>query len=206
MKATLKSALTAVVLWCAAGLAQADAVQTLRDFVRDVKSGRADFTQTVTSPDGAKTKTSTGRFEFSRPNRFRFDYVKPYPQFIVADGQQVWVHDPDLNQVSVRKIQQALGQTPAALLAGGALDGAFELSALPDRDGLAWARATPKTRDGGFQWMAVGFKAGTLAAVEILDAFGQRSLLRFAGFEGNVGLAADRFGFTPPPGADVLEQ
>jgi outer membrane lipoprotein carrier protein len=129
----MKRLWTAALLLCAAGLARADAVQTLRDFVRDVNSGRAVFTQTVTSPDGAKVKTSSGRFEFARPNRFRFDYLKPYPQSIVADGQRVWVHDPDLNQVSVRKVQSALGQTPAALLAGGALDPAFELSAMPER-------------------------------------------------------------------------
>ncbi len=196
----------ALVLCGALGLARADAVQILRDFVRDVDSGRATFTQVVTSPDGAKTKTSSGRFEFSRPNRFRFDYLKPYPQSIVADGQRVWVHDPDLNQVTVRKIQSALGQTPAALLAGGALDPSFELSALPDRDGLQWVRAVPKAPDGGFKWMAVGFKGRVLAAVEILDAFGQRSLLRFEGFATDTAPVPSRFVFTPPSGADVLEQ
>lgn len=198
-----------LVLWMAClavGLARADAVQSLREFVRDVKAGGAEFTQAVTSADGAKTKMSSGQFEFSRPNRFRFDYIKPYPQHIVADGERIWVHDPDLNQVSVRPIGQALGQTPAALLAGGALDSAFVLTGVPARAGLEWARATPRSGDGGFQWMEVGFDGRTLAAVEILDAFGQRSLLRFTGFAGRTAPAPERFRFTPPPGADLLVQ
>lgn len=202
----MKSVWIGALLWCASSLVHADAVQTLRDFVRDVKSGRAVFTQTVTSADGAKTKVSSGRFEFARPNRFRFDYLKPYPQSIVADGHRVWVHDPDLNQVSVRKIEQAMGQTPAALLAGGSLDSAFDLSPMPAQEGLNWARATPKTPDTGFQWMAVGFRGTTLAAIEIMDAFGQRSLVRFMGFATDGAPVPDRFRFTPPAGADVLEQ
>ena len=101
-------------------LAFADSVDTLREFVRDVKSGKAAFTQTVTSPDGARKKVSSGNFEFLRPNRFRFVYTKPFEQTLVADGQKVWIHDPDLNQVSSRKISQALGSTPAALQIGRA--------------------------------------------------------------------------------------
>ena len=106
----------------------------------------------------------------------------------------------------MRKVAQAIGSTPAALLAGTALDEAFSLSVQPARDGLNWARATPKAADGGFKWMAVGFKDTTLAAVEILDAFGQRSLLSFSDFQANAPIAPERFRFTPPTGADVLEQ
>src|SRR3990167_1393064 len=123
----MKSFLTGLLLGAATLAAQADAVDTLREFTRDVKSGRAAFTQTVTSPDGAKKKSSTGSFEFSRPNRFRFAYSKPFEQLIVSDGQKVWLHDIDLNQVSVRQLDQALGATPAALLAGGSLERDFEL-------------------------------------------------------------------------------
>jgi len=194
------------VLLLAAGLAHADAVDTLREFVRDVKTGRAAFTQTVTSSDGARKKTSSGRFEFQRPNRFRFAYTKPFEQIIVADGVKVWIYDADLNQASSRKVAQALGATPAALLAGSSLDAEFVLTAQPARDGLDWALATPKAKDGAFQSLRVGFRGKELATVEIVDSFGQRSVLQFSAFEGNVAMDADRFRFTPPAGADVIEQ
>ena len=194
------------VLALACGWAQADAVDTLKEFVREVKTGRAAFAQTVTSPDGVKKKNSSGTFEFSRPNRFRFAYLKPFEQLIVADGQKVWIFDVDLNQASSRKLSAALGSTPAALLAGGSLEKDFDLSALPPKDGLDWVQALPRTQDGAFQSMRVGFKGKELAAVEIVDSFGQRSLLQFSQFVANVVLPADGFKFTPPPGADVIEQ
>jgi len=205
-RTTRRTALLASLLLLAAGAARADAADTLREFVRDVKSGRANFTQVVMSADGARRKTSSGQFEFLRPNRFRFAYTKPFEQLIVADGTKVWIHDTDLNQASSRRIAQALGATPAALLAGGSLEADFTLAAQPDRDGLQWALATPKAKDGPFQAMRVGFKGKELAAVEITDSFGQRSNLQFTAFEPNVALDAARFRFTPPPGADVVEQ
>jgi len=189
-----------------AGAVQADAVDTLREFGRDVKSGRAAFTQTVTSPDGARKKLSSGSFEFARPNRFRFVYTKPFEQTLVADGQKVWIHDPDLNQVSSRPIAKALGSTPAALLAGGSLETDFTLSAQPSSGGLDWALATPKAKDGAFQSMRVGFRGKELAAVEVVDSFGQRSLLQFSGFAGNVALPPEAFRFVVPKGADVIEE
>src|SRR5919206_5099027 len=114
----MKHLLLASLLTAASLSARADAVDTLKDFVAQVKTGHAAFTQTVTSPDGAKKKNSSGTFDFARPNRFRFAYAKPFEQLIVADGQKVWVYDADLNQVTARKLTQALGATPAALLAG----------------------------------------------------------------------------------------
>jgi len=186
--------------------AQADAVDTLREFVREVKTGKAFFTQTVTSPDGAKKKTSSGSFEFARPNRFRFAYTKPFEQVIVADGQKVWIFDADLNQVSSRKLSAAIGATPAALLAGGNLEKDFELSPLPAADGLEWAAARPKAKESAFDSLKVGFRGKELAAVEIVDSFGQRSLLQFSQFKPNVPTAADAFKFVAPKGADVVEQ
>lgn len=202
----VRQALCLLVVSCAAAAAHADAAKALQDFVRSTRSGAADFTQVVTPADGTRAKTSSGRFEFARPDRFRFDYAKPYPQAIVSDGRTLWMHDPDLNQVTVRRVDKALGATPAALLAGEDLARDFTLAAQPDRDGLAWVRATPKAADSGFQWMAVGFKGNTLAAVEILDRFGQRTLLTLQGLQANAALPAERFRFVPPPGADVLEQ
>jgi len=202
----MKSFFAAIALGCAAVAAHADAADTLRDFIRDVKTGRAQFTQTVTSPDGTKKKVSSGSFEFSRPNRFRFTYAKPFEQVIVADGQKVWIFDADLNQASSRKFNSALGSTPAALLAGGSLDKDFDLAALPAKDGIDWVQANPKAKDGGFKTLRVGFRGKDLAAVEIVDAFDQRSLLQFSQFTPGVTLAADTFRFTPPAGADVVEQ
>lgn len=196
-----------VLLAGACSFAHADAVEALKGFAQKVQSASAAFSQTVTSPDGAKKKSSSGRFEFQRPNRFRFDYQKPYEQTIVADGQKVWLYDADLNQVTVRPLAQALGNTPAGVLAGAALDRDFHLKAEADQGGLQWVLATPKQAEGGsIRSMRVGFKGEQLAALEILDAFGQRSRLDFSGLEVNPKLAPQRFQFTPPQGADVLQQ
>lgn len=197
--------LAAALLLAASG-ARADGVDALRAFARDVQSARAQFVQTVTSPDGARKKQSSGRFEFARPDRFRFVYDKPYEQQIVADGQKVWLHDVDLNQVTVRAMSQALGATPAALLAGAGIDKEFTLSPQPERDGLQWAQAVPRDREGTIQAIRVGFKGPSLAALEIVDSFGQRSLLQFSAVETNVRVADDSFRFTPPKGADVIQQ
>jgi len=199
--------LIAAALIVAAPLAaRADAVDTLKDFVSNVKTGHAAFTQTVTSPDGAKKKTSSGTFDFSRPNRFRFAYAKPYEQLIVSDGQKVWIHDIDLNQVTARKFSQALGATPAALLAGGSLEKDFTLSALPAKDGLEWAQAVPKAKEGAFQSVRIGFKGRDLSALEIVDSFGQRSLLQFTQLAANAPVSPGLFTFTVPKGTDVIEQ
>ena len=205
MIAALRLGAVALLMACAAP-ARADSVDTLREFVRDVKTGRSTFTQTVTAPDGAKKKSSSGSFEFARPNRFRFAYAKPFEQLIVADGRKVWIYDADLNQVSARKLSNALGATPAALLAGGSLEIDFDLAAMPAKDGLDWVKATPKAKDGAFQSVLIGFRGKDLAAVEIVDSFGQRSLLQFAQLAPNVAIAPERFVFTVPPGADVIEQ
>ena len=197
-----------------AGAAHADAVDALKAFVRDARTGRAGFTQTVTSPDGVKKKTSSGSFEFSRPDRFRFAYTKPYEQLIVGDGKKVLLYDADLNQASSRKLADALGATPAALLAGGPVEREFDLQPRPDRDGLAWAEAAPRAKPGvaadsgttTFQSMRFGFRGSELAAVEIVDAFGQTSLLQFGRLATNLPIPPEPFRFVPPTGADVIEQ
>ncbi len=186
--------------------AQADAVQRLRDFAREVKSAQADFTQTVTSADGARKKITNGQFAFSRPNRFRFAYAKPAEQLIVADGVKVWIYDADLNQASSRSLDKALGSTPVALLAGGDWERDFTLADDGVREGIEWVRATPKAKDASFREVRVGFKGAALAAVEITDNFGQRSLLAFSRYDTQAKLGADLFQFKPPAGADVVEQ
>ena len=203
----LKSGLIGAACLLALGAARADAVDTLRAFSRDTNSGKAEFTQTVTSPDGAKKKTSSGQFEFARPDRFRFAYTKPFEQLIVSDGKKVWLHDPDLNQVSVRPVSQALGATPVALLSGGSIEKEFELSAQPAADGLEWVQAKPRQTEGNtVQSLRVGFRGKTLAAMEIMDTFGQRSMLQFKDVASNVKIADERFQFVVPKGADVIQQ
>ena len=196
----------------------ATALKSLENFVKNTKSGRAAFTQVVTSPakDGQtpKIKTSTGTFDFLRPNRFKFLYKKPFEQSIVSDGQTLWLHDVDLNQVTARKLAQVLNGTPAAVIAAAAdlkgLQADFTLTSLPEKAGLQWIHAVPKTKEGQLQSITVGIKTtdkGTeLAALEILDSFGQLSVMTFNQFEVNPALAAASFQFKPPAGADVSKQ
>ena len=192
--------------------AQADGLEALENFLRTTRSGRTDFNQVVTAParegQAPRTKQSAGSFEFQRPNRFRFTYRKPFPQTIVADGQTLWLHDPDLNQVTARRQAQALGSTPAALIATAsdlaALRQEFELATAPDRDGLQWVQATPRAREGVLRSVRIGFRGGELAALEILDSLGQQSALRFGRIEINPPLPPETFQFKPPSGADVL--
>ena len=193
-------------------------LQSLESFVKTTQSGRATFTQVVTSParqgQSPKSKTSSGTFEFLRPNRFRFTYKKPFEQTIVADGQTLWLYDTDLNQVTSRKLASVLSGTPAAVIAAAAdlkgLEADFALSAQPDRGGLQWVLATPKTRDGQLQSIGVGFKAtdkgSELAMLEILDSFGQKSVMTFGQVEVNPALLAAAFQFKAPAGADVIRQ
>ena len=196
----------------------ASGLNALEEFIRGTKSGRASFSQVVTSPakDGqaARTKTSSGSFEFLRPNRFKFIYKKPFEQSIVADGQTLWLHDVDLNQVTARKLTQVLNGTPAAVIAAAAdlkgLEADFTLTPLPEKAGLQWVQATPKTKEGQLQSISVGFrptdKGNELAMLEILDSFGQKSVMTFSQFEVNPKLNAAGFQFKPPAGADVIRQ
>ena len=219
----MKRFLTTLFLIAACAIsANAGGLKSLENFVRSVKTGQADFTQVVTSParegQAPRVKTSSGRFEFSRPNRFRFDYAKPFVQTIVADGQTLWLYDVDLNQVTARKQAAVLGATPAALIASAAdvqaLQADFVLADAPDKDGLQWVLATPRSRDGQLQSVRVGFRTagdaaadgGTLAVLEILDSFGQRSVLTFKQMQHNPALAASTFVFKPPASADVIRQ
>ena len=201
-----------------AGVASASSLDTLDAFLKSTKSGRADFTQVVTPPAKAgqttvRSKTSTGQFSFVRPTRFRFDYVKPFPQVIVADGQTLWLYDADLEQVTARKQAQTLNSTPAALVATAvdlaALYKEFSLEAQADAEGLLWVQATPKNRESTIQSVRMGLRAEgaqvSLGKLEIFDAMGQRSVLSFERFEVNpANLGAAQFNFVPPKGVSVI--
>ena len=210
----MKNLFTILVVAYYSILARATGLESLESFVKTVKTGRADFTQVVTAPikDGqvVRSKTSTGTFEFSRPGQFRFVYKKPFEQAIVADGQTLWLYDVDLNQVTARKQAQVLGATPAALIASAvdlrALQAEFTLTDAPDKDGLEWVTATPKTKDGQVQSVRIGFRDGLLASLDILDSFGQNSRLSFQTFQANVLMDAASFQFKVPSGADLIRQ
>lgn len=209
----MKKIFATLALSAAALAGHAGPLESLEAFIKNAKTGRADFTQVITAParegQQARTKTSSGTFEFQRPSHFRFEYRKPFEQTIVADGQNLWLHDKDLNQVSRRKQSAVLGTTPAALIAASpdlaTLKRDFDLQPLPDKDGLQWVQATPRQKEGQLTNMKVGFRGDQLAALDILDSFGQRSLLTFANMQVNTSVSADAFRFTPPKGTDVVQ-
>lgn len=188
-----------------AGAADAASIERLRQFVRDTQTARTPFTQTVTDKNGRVVQTVSGQFDLARPGRFRWSVEKPYKQLLVGDGVKVWVFDPDLNQVVVRTIGDALGASPAALLAGKAdVESAFGWKDQPMADGLDWLSATPLVKESTFSEIRLGFDPKGLVALELFDAFGQKSVVRFTAFERNPKLAPELFRFTPPPGADVI--
>ncbi|MEO6928378.1 MAG: outer membrane lipoprotein chaperone LolA [Casimicrobiaceae bacterium] len=188
-----------------AAAAHAGGIDALQAFVEGTKTATATFAQSTTDKSGRLVQKSTGTFTFARPGRFRWTYDKPLEQVIVGDGTRVWVYDHDLNQVIVRRMSQALGSTPAALLAGdNTLEKNFTLVDGGHADGLEWVDATPKTTDAGFSAVRMGFRDGLPRAMLLTDAFGQTTRLDFDHLQRNPVLAADVFRFTPPAGADVI--
>jgi outer membrane lipoprotein carrier protein len=189
-------------------------LENLEKFVKSTRSGKSDFTQTVTSPvrngETPRVKNSSGTFEFQRPNRFKFQYKKPFEQLIVADGTSLWIYDADLNQATQRKQSTAFANTPAALIASAsdltALREQFVLENAPDNDGLTWVNAKPKSADSTLQIVRIGFKADALQQLDITDSFGQRSVINFTAMQVNLSLPADAFKFTLPAKAEVLKQ
>lgn len=210
------AAAAAAWLALAAAPVSAGGLDSLESFVKNTRSGKAAFTQVVTAPaqsgQAPRAKTQSGTFEFQRPGKFRFVYRKPFEQTIVADGKTLWLHDVDLNQVTARPQDQVLGSTPAAIVAAApdlkALQKDFSLTEEPDTDGQQWVKAVPRSRDGQLQSIRVGFRPGAqgpeLGTLDILDSFGQRSVLSFSQFEVNAVVPAAHLQFTPPKGADVL--
>jgi len=185
--------------------AQAAAIDRFKTFLSGTKSARGEFEQKVHDRSGKVTQESKGSFVFQRPGLFRWVYAKPIDQVIVGDGERVWIHDRDLNQVTVRKLTRALGSTPAALLAGSAdVEKAFELSEAGAKDGLEWLEAKPKEREAGFDRVRMGFDAHGIRAMELLDHSGQTTLLRFTNLARNPKVDPSEFRFQPPKGADVL--
>src|SRR5919106_2283837 len=161
-----------VLMFSFTATVHAAAIDRFKAFARGTQSARAEFEQQVHDRNGKITQQSKGSFVFQRPGLFRWVYAKPVDQVIVGDGERVWIHDRDLNQVTVRKLSAALGSTPAALLAGSAdVEKAFELSDAGSRDGLEWLQALPREREAGFERVRMGFSAEGIQAMELTDHF-----------------------------------
>lgn len=206
LRRCLEAALLLVALIVMAGQAQAATAQEqLAAFVSDVHSASGSFMQITVGPQGQTRPAQSGSFTFERPGRFVWDVIRPYSQRIVSDGREVFQFDPDLNQVTVRKVDQAIGASPASILFGNvALEQAFDVTALPDRDDLAWLRAKPRGGEAGFTSVDLGFRDGLPARIVLLDAFGQTTKVEFSGLKRNPALAPETFKFVAPAGADVV--
>jgi outer membrane lipoprotein carrier protein len=182
----------------------ASGLDQLHSFLDGTKTARGTFAQSVSAKSGRKPQQSTGVFAMQRPGKFRWSYETPYPQLLVSDGKQFWSYDPELKQAVSKRLGQALGSSPAALLAGGDLDKTFDLRDAGAADGLEFVEATPKQSDAGFTRIRLGLRDNSPASMEIQDSFGQTTLLRFTQFERNPALDAALFRFVPPKGADVV--
>lgn len=190
-----------------AGLAHAGGVERLKAFIAGAKTAEADFSQTVADKTGRVTQQASGRMAFARPGKFRWDYTAPYEQVIVGDGVKLWLYDADLEQVTIKSLGDVIAGTPAALLAGdNSIEKYFTLKNAGEAGGLEWLEATPKNKDTTFERIRMGFKGDVLAQMELDDFFGQRTTLKLSRFVRNPTIAPSRFTFTPPKGADVIDE
>jgi outer membrane lipoprotein carrier protein len=188
-----------------AGAAAASGIDQLRAFVDGARTGKATFRQVVGGKSGRVPQASSGTFAFARPGKFRWSYDKPYAQLLVGDGDKLWIYDRDLNQVIIKKLDRALGATPASLLAGSnAFETNFVLIDGGNSDGIEFVEAQPKSPDSGFDHIRIGFKQNLPRMMELHDSFGQLTQLTFDTFERNPAIDPALFRFSPPPGADVI--
>lgn len=191
-----------------AGAAQASALEQFKSFVASTKAAKGEFSQRqIKNMDGSNkvSSTASGTFVFARPGKFVWTYQKPYEQLLQADGEHLYIYDRDLNQVTVKKLGDAIGSSPAAILFGSNdLDKNFTLSEAGTRDGLEWLKAVPKAKESSFEQISIGLRNGLPEAMELKDAFGQVSVLAFKKFEKNPALNAGYFKFVMPKGADVF--
>ena len=185
--------------------ANADGIASLKSFYSQTQAMRADFTQLVTDKQGHKIQEVSGVMQLKRPNKFRWDYKKPYEQQIISDGKQVWLYDIDLAQVTTRSLSKALGSSPAALLAGeNNLEHGFKLENTERKDNLDWVSAEPKDTESGFEVIRLGFKSEKLQVMELVDSFGHQTKISFTSPENNPSLNVKVFQFKAPKGVDVV--
>ena len=187
-------------------IVQAGALKSLESFVKDVRKSRAIFSQILLDKNAKIIQESSGAMQFYRPGKFRWHYKKPYQQLIIGDGKKVWFYDLDLNQVTVRKLDIAIGSSPAALLAGeNAIELNFDLGEIGLQGELEWVEARPKVKEGSFESVRLGFTpTGILKKVVLHDNFGQTTVIIFSKIEKNPHLEPELFKFTPPKSSDVI--
>jgi len=202
----LKKSCFFLLLCLFTSVVQASAINSLKNFIQDTRTVRATFLQTVLDKNARVVQRGGGTMQFERPGKFRWVYKKPYEQLIVGDGSRIWFYDRDLNQATVRKLDLAIGSSPAALLAGSSdIETNFDLSEIGLQGDTEWLEARPKGKEGTFEWVRLGFTPeGLLKAMELRDNFGQTTVLTFSQLEQNPRLASDLFKFSPPEGADVI--
>ena len=201
----LAGASLGILLALMPSVATAASLQRFSEFINETLTARGEFEQKIFDRNRKLLQESRGTLAFSRPGKFRWSYVKPYAQLIVGDGSKVWIYDEDLKQVTVKKLDQALGSTPAALLAGNnEAMRAFNLSDRGEKDGLEWLEALPRDKESGFERIRMGFNSSGLKVMELVDSLGQTTVLRFASLERNPRLDPGLFRFSPPKGADVI--
>lgn len=180
-------------------------VARMHAFLQDVKTLKADFTQVVLDTNQKQVKQYSGTLSIKRPNRFRWDYAKPHAQVIVADGKRLWLYDVDLQQVSVKPLNDTLAASPAVLLSGSNdVEKSFSVTELGEKDGLAWVGLKPKVNDSDFESVKLGFKGDDVSVMELKDNLGNTTRITFDHVERNVAVGDDTFQFTPPKGTDVI--
>ena len=195
------------VLSFASLAAQAAATQDLQRFFNKVQRYSARFDQVTLDEAMNPIQESSGNLWIQRPGKFRWNYTVPYEQQIVGDGKQVWVYDVELKQAAVRRMEGALGATPAILLSGkGALEGVFNIKDLGHQGELDWVQLTPKKNDGGFENIRIGFEKGKIRTLEMIDGFGQTTRVTLRDAQENTQISADKFSFKPPVGVDVITE
>lgn len=200
-------ALAAALLLGAGPAWAAGAIDSLERFLAETSGARGAFTQETVGGSSNRVERSSGSFAFQRPGRFRWEVSAPYEQLMVADGEQVWFYDRDLDQVTVRPMAEAMGATPAAILFGsGRLDADFVLTDAGEHEGLGWLLATPRSGEAGFESIRIGFDDAVPRAMEVVDAFGRTVRFTFGSIERNPGFASDTFRFQVPEGTDVIRQ
>jgi outer membrane lipoprotein carrier protein len=196
-----------VLMWCLAvpGAHAGIAMERLQAFFKEVQSLQGDFTQTVYDQQMHIKDRAQGTFALQRPGKFHWNYEKPYQQLIVANGEKVWIYDSDLEQVTVKKLDEAVGSSPAQLLSSSeSLERNFTLTEIGAQQDLEWVELTPRDKDTSFERVKLGFDQRDLRVMELKDNFGQTTRLEFSHLQHNPRLAAALFEFTPPAGVDVV--
>jgi outer membrane lipoprotein carrier protein len=190
-----------------ASLAQAatgPARAKLDAFAQGLHAISGNFSQTLTDPSG-KAQTSNGTLVLEAPHQFRWDTLAPYKQTIVADGSRVWLYDPDLEQVTVRKQDTEEAHSPLTVLTDlKQLDKDFTVTEQGEKDGLVWLRLTSSGQDPQFSYADLGFDANGLARMQFKDQLGAITDIRFSNWQRNPTIPPQDFNFTPPKGADVI--